>query len=179
LPEAKQPYEPDPRARQIERVLDGHDRLMDRVAEGHTPEFLEIAVTMPQAKVLYLVSVPGGLRMSALAARMGVTLSTVSGVVDRLVESGLATRREDSADRRHVVVGCSPAGIALMERFREFNRRNLRGLLDRLTDTELEAVERAYRIMATAAERVAESFTQPTETTDAADRADTVQGDHS
>jgi DNA-binding MarR family transcriptional regulator len=176
LPEAKQPYEPDPRTKQIERVLDGHDRLMDRVAEGHTPEFLEIAVTMPQAKVLYLVSVPGGLRMSALAARMGVTLSTVSGVVDRLVESGLATRREDSADRRHVVVGCSPAGIALMERFREFNRRNLRGLLDRLTDTELETVELAYRIMARVAERAAEPFTDPT---DATHTTDTDQGDPS
>lgn len=159
MPEAKQPYEPDPRAGQIERVLDGHDRLMDRVAEGHTPEFLEIAVTMPQAKVLYLVSVPGGLRMSTLAARLGVTISTVSGVVDRLVESGLATRREDAADRRHVVVGSSAAGIALMERFREFNRRNLRGLLDRLTDAELETVERAYGIMARVAERAAEPRT--------------------
>lgn len=163
MPEAKQPYEPGPRAEQIERVLDGHDRLMDRVAEGHTPEFLEIAVTMPQAKVLYLVSVPGGLRMSALAARLGVTLSTVSGVVDRLVESGLATRREDATDRRHVVVGSSPAGIALMERFREFNRRNLRGLLDRLTDAELETVELAYGIMARVAERAAEQpFTDGT-----------------
>jgi DNA-binding MarR family transcriptional regulator len=170
LPEAKQPYEPGPRAELTERVLDGHDRLMHRFAEGHTPEFLEIAVTMPQAKVLYLVSAPDGLRMSTLAARLGVTLSTVSGLVDRLVESGLATRREDPADRRHVVVRTSAAGNALMERFREFNRRGLRALLDRLTDGELETIELGYRILT----RVADGATELL-----ADATITEQGDHS
>lgn len=162
MSEGKQPYGPGPRAEQIERVLDGHDQLMHRFAEGHTPEFLEIGVTMPQAKVLYLVSAPSGLRMSTLAARLGVTISTVSGLVDRLVESGLATRREDPADRRHVVVGTSAAGNALMERFREFNRRGLRELLDRLTDAELETIELAYGIMARVAERATEPFTDAT-----------------
>ena len=42
--------------------------------------------------------------MSDLVARLGVSLSTVSGLVDRVVDHGLATRREDPADRRQVVV---------------------------------------------------------------------------
>ena len=62
---------------------------MRRLAELHAPEFLEIAVTMAQAKVLYLVGAAGEMHMSELVARLGVSLSTASGLVDRLVDHGL------------------------------------------------------------------------------------------
>ena len=62
------------------------------MAEANSPEFLEIDITMPQAKVLYLLTA-GDLHMSELVARLGVTLPTVSGIVDRLVEHGLVGRR--------------------------------------------------------------------------------------
>ena len=78
---------------------------MQRLADSHAPEFLEIDVTMPQAKLLYLLGAAGELHMSELVARLGVSLSTVSGLVDRVVDHGLATRREDPADRRQVLVG--------------------------------------------------------------------------
>ena len=81
----------------IEAVITGYDALMRSLAEIHAPEFLEIAVTMPQAKMLYLLGAVGDLHMSDLVARLGVSLSTVSGLVDRIVDQGLATRREDPA----------------------------------------------------------------------------------
>ena len=56
---------------------------MRSLAELHAPEFLEIAVTMPQAKLLYLLGASGEMHMSELVARLGVSLSTVSGLVDR------------------------------------------------------------------------------------------------
>ncbi len=94
---------------------------------------------MPQAKVLYLLSV-GDLNMSELVARLGVTLPTVSGVVDRLVERGLIARRADPADRRRVVVGITPAGVELLDRFHDLNARQLRDLLAVLDDADLEQV---------------------------------------
>ena len=74
----------------IEAVIAGYDALMRSLAEIHAPEFLEIAVTMPQAKILYLLGAVGDLHMSDLVARLGVSLSTVSGLVDRIVDQGLA-----------------------------------------------------------------------------------------
>jgi DNA-binding MarR family transcriptional regulator len=135
----------------IERVVADHDVLMHRLAEGHAPEFLEIPVSMPQAKVLYLVSAEGGLHMSTLAQRLGVTLSTVSGLVDRLVEHGLATRRADPADRRQVVVGLTPEGDSLIQRFRELNHRQLRLLLVDLPDADLAVIDRAFELLTGAA----------------------------
>ena len=116
---------------------------MQRLADSHAPEFLEIAVTMPQAKLLYLLGAVGEMHMSDLVVRLGVSLSTISGLVDRVVDHGLATRREDPADRRQVLVGLTPAGTEFIDRFRELNARQMRELLERLADAELELVRGA------------------------------------
>ena len=52
------------RAADIDDVLAGFERLMQRLADSHAPEFLEIDVTMPQAKLLYLLGAAGELHMS-------------------------------------------------------------------------------------------------------------------
>ncbi len=109
------------------------------MAEANSPEFLEIDITMPQAKVLYLLTA-GDLHMSELVARLGVTLPTVSGIVDRLVEHGLVGRRAVESDRRRVFVGLTPAGAALIDRFRDLNARQIRDLLSVLDDKDLESM---------------------------------------
>lgn len=143
------------RRRTIAAVVAGYERLMHRLAERHAPDFLDIAVTMPQAKVLYVVGAAGQLRMSELAGRLGASLSTVSGLVDRLVDQGLLERGDDPADRRHVLVSLSAAGTAFIDRFRELNARQLEDLLAVLTEAELADVERALGHLDRAAERLA------------------------
>lgn len=139
----------------IAAVVAGYERLMHRLAERHTPDFLDIAVTMSQAKVLYVVGTAGRLRMSELAARLGVSLSTVSGLVDRLVDQNLLDRRDDPADRRQVLVSLTAAGVAFIDRFRELNARQLEELLALLSEAELADVERALGHLDRAAERLA------------------------
>ena len=118
---------------------------------GHATEFTEVGVTMAQAKVLYVVAAADTLRMSELSARLGVSMSTASGVVDRLVELGLLERRADAADRRQVIVARTEAGLDELERMRELNHHQMRTLLERLSDEELAAVERAISILDAAA----------------------------
>ena len=127
---------------------------MQRLADTHAPDFLEIAVTMPQAKLLYLLGASGELHMSELVTRLGVALSTVSGLVDRVVDAGLATRREDLVDRRQVVVSLTPAGAAFVDRFRELNARQMRELLEQVDDAGLRHVEGAIDALIAAAERL-------------------------
>lgn len=144
----------------VDEVIAGYELLMQRMASSHAPEFLEIAITMPQAKVLYLLRASGELHMSELVIRLGVSLSTVSGLVDRVVEAGLAVRHEDRADRRQVVVGLTPAGVDFIDRFRELNAREMRGLLQLLDDAELDSVRRALVALGGAADRRAASPTR-------------------
>ena len=141
----------------IDEVIAGYQSLMQSLADGHAPEFLEIDITMPQAKLLYLLGAVGDLHMSDLVARLGVSLSTISGLVDRIVDHGLAHRREDPADRRQVVVGLTPAGRAFIDRFRELNADQMRNLLAFLDDAELASTRHALAALAGAAARLAAS----------------------
>ena len=114
-------------------------------------EFAEVGVTMAQAKVLYVIAAAETLRMSELAARLGVSMSTASGVVDRLVEVGLLERRADAADRRQVIVALTDGGADTLQHMRELNHHQMRTLLERLSDEELSVIERAIEILDAAA----------------------------
>jgi len=126
---------------------------MHRLIEGHAPEFTEVGITMAQAKVLYVVMAAGELRMSELAARLGVGSSSASGIADRLVELGLLRRHDDPDDRRQVVVTTTPEAETLLERFRELNQRQLRAMLARLDANELDVVDRSLVILDRAIDR--------------------------
>ncbi len=135
----------------VEATLAALDALFRGLSGVHAPEFLEIPITMPQAKVLLLATAGRSLHMSDLSARLGVTLSTISGLVDKLVEAGLLDRREDPADRRQTIVRATPAGADLVERFQELNAEHLLALLEHVSTPDLVVVQRAFTILADAA----------------------------
>ncbi len=135
---------------------------MQRLADSHAPEFLEIDVTMPQAKLLYLLGAAGELHMSDLVGRLGTSPATVSGLVDRLVDHRLANRRDDPTDRRQVLVELTPAGIAFLGRFRELNTRQLLELIEVLDDDGLGHVRAALDALNVAAERLVPDPAGPT-----------------
>ena len=137
----------------IEAVLDRYEQLMQRLIEGHAPEFTEVDVTMAQAKVLYVVMAAGELRMTELAARLGVGTSSASEQADRLVDLGLLRRHADTGDRRQVVVTATPSALDLLERFRELNQRQLRELLACLDHDELAIVDQSIEILGRAIDR--------------------------
>jgi DNA-binding MarR family transcriptional regulator len=50
-----------------------------------------------------------------LATEAGVSRATMTGLVDTLEKDGLVTRRDDSSDRRAVLVQLTPAGRRLLD----------------------------------------------------------------
>ena len=165
LPETKRPYRAGERAASIDRVLDASDEMFRTVSDSHTAEFLEIGVTMPQAKTLHLVAAEGRIRMSVLATRLGVTLSTVSGLVERLVEAGCVARHDDPVDRRQVVVTLTSGGRRPHRTLpRPQPQPDARACSCSLSDDDLDAVERAVTALTRAAER--RSASQPLTTSE-------------
>jgi len=151
---------------QIERIVAAFQTMMQRQMAHHAVELSEIDVTMAQVKALYALVAAGDLRMSALAARLGVTSSTATGVADRLVELGLAVRHEEPHDRRQVVIGPTPAARAVIDRFRELNSARMRHLLGFVDPAELPVIERAIDLMLAAVERAAATATAATVTSE-------------
>lgn len=144
---------PTQRERDSAAIVALYQSLMSgRPTEG--PAFLDVPITMAQAKVLFLVEAVGELHMSDLVARLGVSPSTLSGLVDRLVEHGLVSRRDDPADRRQVVVAMTAQGTSLADQFRQLGVGELQGILAELSDGELEVVRRAFEALDRAVRRV-------------------------
>lgn len=137
----------------VEHALAAFEALRKRIEGLHVPEFLNIDITMSQAKILLLVESAGELHMSDLVRRLGVSVSTISGHVDRLVEHGLLERRADPIDRRQVLLQPTPAALELAERFRQLNTTHLRRLLDRMSRHERLDVVRAFGHIARAVEQ--------------------------
>ena len=138
----------------IDDVLRAYEALMHRLMTSHVPEVSAIDITMAQLKALYVVLASGQLRMSELAAGLGVTSSTATGQADRLVELGLLERRADPADRRQVVVTTTAQAEQTLEHLRELNTWRMRELLVGVPEPDLQVVERAIAILAAAIDRV-------------------------
>jgi 4'-phosphopantetheinyl transferase len=135
----------------VDEVLDGYRRLVQIISAARTPELPDSSVTMAQMRVLMLLAGVGESRMSELATALRVSLSTASGLVDRLVESHLVARHTDSVDRRQVLVSLSADGAAFLDHFQELGLSHLRELLARLSPTDVAAVRRTVDVLIAAA----------------------------
>ena len=138
----------------IDRALAGYAQLMQLLSATRTPEFPDPHVTMAQMRVLMVLSAVGEARMSDLAHQLGVSPSTLSSLVDRLVEAGLANRRDDARDRRSVLVSLAPAGSQMLDQFNDLGADALRSLLEQLTDNDISTVNRAIELLVAAARRL-------------------------
>ncbi|HEY7023456.1 MAG TPA: MarR family transcriptional regulator [Candidatus Limnocylindrales bacterium] len=145
-----------PSSVRIQTVVDNYDRIVRQLTATRSAGIFESTVTMAQLKVLMLLGAKPETRMSELAADLHLSLSTVSGLVEKLVESGLATRRTDDVDRRHVLVALAPYGVTFLDRFQELGKDTLRALLEQLTVNELECVAEAMDVLISAAARITE-----------------------
>jgi DNA-binding MarR family transcriptional regulator len=134
----------------LARALAAAEVFQQRLMTLHATEFTTLDITMAQAKLLYVVANAGELSMSDIALRLGVTISTSSGGVERLVELGLLARSDDPSNRRQVRVSVTPTGARTLEQVRELSGRPFHKLLELLSDEDLDVVERATRIMADA-----------------------------
>jgi DNA-binding MarR family transcriptional regulator len=70
-------------------------------------------ITATQLNVLKLLQTVGDLSLSELSKRISATNSTVTGIVDRMVEAKLVAREQSAEDRRVWRIKLLPEGKAL------------------------------------------------------------------
>ena len=131
----------------LERLGPGLRRRMGD-SERHD-DFLKRfgGATLYQMGALRHLSKHGPLTMNELAARMEISPSSATQLVDRLVHHGLAVRNPDPDDRRVLRVDVSGAAKEAVRAFEKNTSKQLEALLAPLTDDELE-------LLASLAERV-------------------------
>jgi DNA-binding MarR family transcriptional regulator len=91
--------------RRVMRAVDLHSRAL---VESH-------GLTGPQALILKVLRA-GSLSAGMLATSVRLSQGTITDILNRLEQRGLVKRQRDTQDRRRVLVGLTPQGVALLER---------------------------------------------------------------
>lgn len=103
------------------------------------------SITLPQFRLLVVLSSRGPSKLSTLAEHLGVNPSTATRMIDRLISVGLVTRHVNPTSRREVVVELTGTGSSVVAQVTERRRTEIAGIVARMPSqhrTELvEALE--------------------------------------
>ena len=89
------------------------------------------------------------LTVGELAARLGLTLPTVSGVLADLDRAGFVERRPDPADRRRTIAAIVSAQAPLIDEWLDGAASPLARVLDKLSPSEQQAFVKAMDLLET------------------------------
>jgi DNA-binding MarR family transcriptional regulator len=122
--------------------------LMTRALVGLTLQSLRVLdgeVSVPQFRLLLVLSGLGRVPSSRLAAELGMTASSVTRLADRMEAAGLLARGTDPRSRSIVTLEVTAAGIDLVARVVERRHMLLAAVLGRMSPGEREEAARVAR----------------------------------
>src|SRR6188768_1710822 len=133
--------------RLIADIMGAQQQLQHLFAYDRSDPLFASQLTMPQLKILLLLYRMGDTSGRELAGLLGVSLATMSGMVDRLVAHDLVTRAEDQHDRRVRRITLSTTGKEMIGNIITAGAEKQARLLGRLSETELRTVADAMQAM--------------------------------
>lgn len=122
------------------RIITVLKQLMDTVNQNVQVHFKKMKVTAPQGMLLCTLARYGEMKISDLSERLGLSNSTVSGIIDRLEKQGLVERTRSKEDRRVVYVSVtSEFKKSSEEHFKEIEKV-FEAIMSKATAEELDQI---------------------------------------
>jgi DNA-binding MarR family transcriptional regulator len=116
-------------------------QLVPNIIQGvHLGFIAKRALTHSQFFVLIAIHSQGSCSMRELAAKMHVTMPTMSGIVDRLAQAKYVMRVENPKDRREVFVKLTAEGQTVIAKFQEAVSRRWADVLQALNADEVKTM---------------------------------------
>lgn len=135
------------RRRTVDDLLEELTSWNPRERAGALRHWLRGSLSLVHLHVLTVLEADGPLSMGKLAEALDVSVASATGIVDRMEQRGLVERRHQPDDRRVILVHPTDAGDSVFRDLAIERRKHLAGLLDRMTDTELESFLTGLRAM--------------------------------
>jgi DNA-binding MarR family transcriptional regulator len=139
---------------ETERDLTNDVLLASRALLGVVARSVEAAledVSLPQFRVLVLLSGRGPLRVGDLAALTSVHPSTFTRTADRLVKGNWVQRIDNPESRREVLIALTEAGQQLVDAVTQRRREELDRIMAGLGQSDQMKVADGMRLFAQAA----------------------------
>jgi DNA-binding MarR family transcriptional regulator len=147
--------EPSTLDRQVRELVTGFDGLFRALGQRRPPHALpDVECSHQGMKALITLGRNGPSTMSELASQLGISLSTATHTVDRLVDKLLVERVRPADNRRVVQVALSAKGVQTHEAFLSGQLVMARHMLESLSPGEREIFLELIAKMAVAQQAV-------------------------
>jgi len=104
-------------------------------------------LSVPQFRALRFIQVHADSTLSHIAEHLGLTLPSVSKLVDGLVKQELVIRQESASDRRCLSLALTPAGESIVNSARASAQARLVEKLSCLSPDELEVIHQGMELL--------------------------------
>ncbi len=104
-------------------------------------------ISIPQFRTMRFVQRNPDSSLSDLADHLGLTLPSVSKLVDGLVKQELISRRESTSDRRRLTLVLTQSGESIVNLARVGAQTNIARTLKHLSSPELEIIHQAMQLL--------------------------------
>jgi DNA-binding MarR family transcriptional regulator len=111
---------------------------------------LRLGISMAQLHILYTLQRNGEMPMSRLAELLNVSLSSATGLIDRIEERGFVERTRVPEDRRVVKIRVTPEGLSMLGQIDALSDDLLRDVLSRIGPSKLGSVAQAVTALRSA-----------------------------
>src|SRR5437764_8433599 len=126
--------------------------LVRQQRPGLSHEVVQLDMPIGQMKTLFILWTTGKPQtMGQLAHALDVSLGTVTGLIDGLVQRGLARREEDPTDRRQKLASLTPTAETRLLRMEQGRSLLIQRLLRRMQLDDPRALRQGLIALATAA----------------------------
>ncbi|WP_367355689.1 MarR family winged helix-turn-helix transcriptional regulator [Mesotoga sp.] len=101
----------------------------------------DFPITPAQFDVLQVLFFNGEKRMSDISRWLGITKSTTTGLVKRLIDADLLERRRSDKDRRSFIIDISDSGRTLIEKVIDRRVEYLKSVMTEIKSDQVKALE--------------------------------------
>ena len=103
--------------------------------------------TFPQLSVISILAKNGKQKVSDISERIGLSDSTVSGILDRLEQKGIIERKRNKDDRRVVKIYLSNGSQEICQEFHRKREEYFAHLLKELSEQEINDIIKGLEIL--------------------------------
>jgi DNA-binding MarR family transcriptional regulator len=137
------PYADSPAADAVTDAVLAASRLLVGLS-ARSIASVDESITMPQFRLLVVLSRRGPVKLTALAEHLGVNPSTVTRMIDRLIAVGLVDRQVSPTSRREVIIDLTDDGASVVARVTQQWRRDIARIVNRMPERQRTALVAAF-----------------------------------
>jgi len=114
--------------------------IMSLIKHNMHKGFEDIGITAPQGMVIGILSKFGKMKISELSSKLGLSTSTVSGIIDRLEKQEMVERERSSEDKRVVYVNLCKKFEDMHRDFHKQVEENIQKMINKGTPEDIDRI---------------------------------------